>query len=133
MILSSSIEIESKNDDNINLSSSSSESSDLAKQPAAEQIDCDSLIKESLLKSKHVVSSKEKTTHRLKPVNKKNSSHDEDDEDDEEEDENDDDEDDDDEEEEEEEDDEDEDEHKNSTIDLSLINSVHVCASQVRR
>ncbi|RNA38218.1 PAP-associated domain-containing [Brachionus plicatilis] len=117
MILSSSIEIENKIDENINLSSSSSESSDLAKQATVEKI-------ESKLASDDLNNN---LVRERKPVNKNSSSQDEEEEDDEE-DENDDvDEDDD------EEDADDEEDKKNSKLDLSLINSVHSSAAQVRR
>lgn len=119
MILSSSIEIENKIDENINLSSSSSESSELARQTTVDKIESelasDDLNNNNLVKE------------RPKPVNKDSSSQDEEDEDDEE-DENDEvDEDDD------EEDADDEEDKKNSKLDLSLINSVHSSAAQVRR
>lgn len=117
MILSSSIEIENKIDENINLSSSSSESSELAKQTRIEKIEsslADDDLKNNSLNKEH------------NPVIKTCSSQDE--EEDDEEDENDevDDEDD-------EEDADDEEDKKNSKLDLSLINSVHSSAAQVRR
>ncbi|CAF0714334.1 unnamed protein product [Brachionus calyciflorus] len=136
MILSSSIEIESKNDyNNINLSSSSSsDSNDLVKSTIGDQTDRfdtkDDLNNNITNNVKNPILNK--NIERMKPVVKHNSSQDEEEDDDEEEDENDDDEDDDDEDDEEEEDDEEQD-NKNSKIDLSLINSVHVCAAQVRR
>lgn len=116
MILSSSIEIENKIDENINLSSSSSESSELAKQATIEKIDsklADDDLNNNLVKEHN-------------SAFKTNSSQDEEEDDEEDENEEVDDEDD-------EEDADDEEDKKNSKLDLSLINSVHSSAAQVRR